>query len=125
MPQPLGFLHSKPLRFFLSGALFTYLGPFLFYHLYYIGPILALLIVELLVHILRFSLYKSFVFSGGNFAVTPSRYIQAILPVLLANLLVVSSLAPYTSRLTVILVSLSISTFLGYLSSSASFKKHL
>ena len=70
------------LRFGLSGVVFTILGPGLFWLAYPLGPFVAVAVAELLVHALRFAIFRKLVFPAHKgYRVSLPRYVLSALPV--------------------------------------------
>ena len=101
------------IRFCLSGAFFTTLGPGLLWLAYPLGAFIAVAISELVAHSLRYLSFRWFVFPASKgYKVTASRYLLSAVPISLTNLLTVTFLRNQLDRttltLTVVLISLSV-----------------
>ena len=89
--------HHAFMRFGLSGAVFTILGPSLFWLAYPLGPFVAVVAAEALVHVLRFTVFRMLVFPANKgYQVSLSRYAISALPVTLAG---VATVAIFRNRL--------------------------
>ena len=104
------------LRFCLTGVVFTFLGPFLFWIAYPLGAFLALAFAELCVHALRFYAFRSVVFPANKgYRVTARRYLLSALPVSLTGLICVAALRTVLDRTSLTVVTALISVSIGFL----------
>jgi len=104
------------IRFSLSGALFTVLGPLLFWSLYPIGALTALVVAEVLVHLIRYVVFCHFVFTRTKgYIVTPRRYLLSTLPVTLFGIAFTWLLSATLGRLLLTLALSSTSMLVGFL----------
>ena len=75
------------MRFGISGAVFTLLGPTLFWILYPLGPYLAAAMTEAFIHAIRFFTFRRLVFPAQKgYRVSPTRYLVSALPLTLRGL---------------------------------------
>ena len=104
------------IRFCLSGAFFTTLGPGLLWLSYPLGAFVAVGISEILAHSLRFVSFRWFVFPASKgYKVTAMRYILSAVPISLANLLTVALLRNQLDRTTLSFSVALISVSMGFL----------
>lgn len=112
------FLNNKAtfLRFGLTGIVFTILGPSIFWLAYPIGPLVAVLVAEIMVHTLRFFTFRMLVFPAGmGYKVNLPRYLISALPVSLTGFLTVAFLRYRLDRTSLTLVGAVISVTVGFL----------
>lgn len=103
------------LRFCLTGVVFTFLGPFLFWTAYPLGAFIALAIAETCVHALRFFTFRSVVFPANHgYRVTAWRYLISALPVSLTSLVCVAALRTVLDRTALTVVTALISIVVGF-----------
>jgi hypothetical protein len=104
------------LRFGLSGAVFTILGPSLFWLAYPLGPFVAVAVSELLVHAVRFTTFRAVVFPANRgYRVNLQRYVLASMPVSLAGLLTVALLRHRLDRTSLTLTTAMIAVLVGFI----------
>ena len=103
-------------RFFLSGIVFTILGPCLFWLAYPMGPFIAAGLAEVAVHSVRFVTFRIFVFPADmGYRVSFPRYLISALPITLAGLTSVAVFRNVLDRTALTLVSALISVVVGFL----------
>jgi putative flippase GtrA len=103
-------------RFFLSGVLFTILGPCLFWLAYPLGPFLAVAMAELAVHSVRFITFRSLVFPAHlGYRVSLPRYVISALPVTLAGFASVALLQQRLDRTSLTLITTANAVVVGFL----------
>lgn len=103
-------------RFFLSGVLFTLLGPCLFWLAYPLGPFLAVALAELAVHSVRFITFRSFVFPARmGYCVSLPRYVISALPVTLAGFVSVALFRHRFDRTSLTLLTTLNAVVVGFL----------
>ena len=103
-------------RFFVSGIVFTILGPCLFWLAYPLGPFLAAALAEMAVHSVRFFVFKKFVFPANmGYRISFPRYLVSALPLTLTGLLSVAFFKTILDRTALTLVSALISVMVGFL----------
>ena len=111
-------------RYWLSGVVFTVLGPGIFWMAFPAGPFLALAISEVSCHFLRYLSFRHFVFPlGKGFHVSVPRYIVAVIPTILANILLVAIFRNLVGRTTLSLLVALFSVSVGYLWSRFVYKQ--
>ncbi len=115
---------SDFVHFFLSGVVFTVLGPCLFWLAYPLGPFLALAIAEVSCHILRYLSFRHLVFPRGHgFHVSVPRYIVAAIPTTLTSIVVVALFRNVVGRTTLTLIGTLLSVSIGFLWSRFVYKQ--
>jgi putative flippase GtrA len=103
-------------RFGLSGIMFTFLGPGLFWLAYPLGPFMAVAVAELIAHALRFIIFRRFVFpTKRGYRVSLARYVVSILPVSLAGVVAVALLRNKLDRTMLTLSIAAIALSVGFL----------
>ena len=103
-------------RFFLSGIVFTVLGPCLFWLAYPMGPFLAAALAEVAVHSVRYFTFKRFVFRAEmGYKVSIVRYLVSALPLTLAGFTSVAVFRNVLDRTALVLASTAISVVVGFL----------
>jgi putative flippase GtrA len=103
-------------RFGLTGVVFTFLGPYMFWLAYPLGPLLAVGIAELSVHSVRFIVFRYIVFPARKgYNVNLKRYLIAILPVSLAGFLCVALFRNHLDRISLTLTAATLSLVIGFL----------
>ena len=103
------------LRFGLSGVVFTILGPGLFWLAYPLGPFVAVAVAELLVHALRFAIFRKLVFPAHKgYRVSLPRYVLSALPVSLTGVIVVALFRHRLDRTTLTLTVALIALVVGF-----------
>ena len=114
-------INSQYTRFFIAGIFFTIFGPSLFIILsLIIEIILASILSEMIIHSLRYKVYKYFVFNKKKS--TPLTYISSIAPISLSNILIVISLKNILNPIYIAIINTFISATIGYLWSKYCFK---
>jgi len=104
------------IRFSLSGMIFTFIGPAIFWLAYPIGDYKALAIAEISVHSLRFLTYRKLVFPvTKGYRVNLPRYILSSLPITLASVALISLLKNRLDRTGLTFAGASTSVFIGFL----------
>jgi putative flippase GtrA len=104
------------LRFGLSGVVFTMLGPSLFWLAYPLGPFVAVALSELLVHAVRFAVFRAVVFPAHRgYRVSLPRYVLSALPVTLTGLLSVALLHNRLDRTALTLTTAVIAILVGFI----------
>lgn len=112
------------LRFSLSGAIFTLLGPGLFWLTYPLGPYAALLIAEICTHSIRFFAFRTVIFPAkSGYHVTPLRYAVSALPLTVIGFASVGLLKNTLGRTSLTLVSTLITLTVGFTWSRLVYKK--
>jgi len=102
-------------RFCLSGAIFTVLGPSLFWLCYPMGPLRAVVIAELAVHGVRFLAFKKLVFPPSRgYHVNLPRYLASALPVSIAGFVTVAVLKSTLDRNLLTLGTTVVSVLVGF-----------
>ena len=102
-------------RFFLSGVLFTFLGPFLFWLAYPLGPFFAVAMAEVSVHCIRFLTFRLLVFPAQKgYRVTLPRYVISALPVTVAGVVTVAAFRKQLNRTELALITAFISVVVGF-----------
>jgi putative flippase GtrA len=103
-------------RFGLTGAIFTFLGPFLFWLSYPLGPFLAAAIAEISVHFIRFFAFRALVFPAHKgYNVNFARYIISALPVTLACFASVALFHSRLDRTSLTVITACIAVSVGFL----------
>ena len=117
------FLMKYPyLKYLVSGSFFTILGPLIFYISTIFFPnILAIIISETVLHIFRYFSYKYFIFPKLNS--NPRKYIFAISPIVLFNLVLVYLSSNYLEPKFIAILMIIFSSSFGYLWSVFILKK--
>ena len=93
-------------RFGISGLIFTFLGPFLFWLAYPLGPLYAVIIADVLVHAIRFLSFKKFVFKKAEgYTVSVINYVISAMPITFLSLIIVSLLKGRLDRTMLTIVS--------------------
>jgi putative flippase GtrA len=106
---------STFLRFGLSGVVFTILGPALFWLVYPLGPFAAVAVAELVVHALRFGIFRKLVFPAQlGYRVSLPRYVLSALPVSLAGVVTVAVFRNRLDRTTLTLTGAIIALVVGF-----------
>jgi putative flippase GtrA len=106
---------SAFLRFGLSGVVFTILGPALFWLAYPLGPFVAVAVAELVVHALRFGIFRKLVFPAQlGYRVSLPRYVLSALPVSLAGMVTVAVFRTRLDRTTLTLTGAIIALVVGF-----------
>lgn len=104
------------MRFGMSGAVFTVLGPALLWCMYPLGPYIAVLLTEACIHIMRFFAFRRLIFPvQKGYRVNPARYLVSALPVTISSLACVALLKDSLNRTTLTLTSAVISLVIGFL----------
>lgn len=103
------------LRFSLSGAVFTILGPSLFWLAYPIGPYPALMIAEVCTHAIRFLTFRIAIFPATKgYRVTPLRYVVSALPLTAISFASVGILRSTLDRTSLTLASSLVTLAAGF-----------
>ncbi len=106
---------SAFLRFGISGVVFTILGPALFWLAYPLGPFVAVAVAELVVHALRFGIFRKLVFPAQlGYRVSLPRYVLSALPVSLAGVVTVAMFRNRLDRTTLTLTGAIIALVVGF-----------
>ena len=106
---------SAFLRYGLSGVVFTILGPALFWLAYPLGPFVAVAVAELVVHALRFGIFRKLVFPAQlGYRVSLPRYVLSALPVSLAGVVTVAVFRNRLDRTTLTLTGAIIALVVGF-----------
>ena len=71
-------------RYALSSIFFTIFGPSFLWLIYPIGPVISVIIVDIVVHSLRYKIFKYFVF--GKSTVNPRSYLYYFFSLFLARI---------------------------------------
>lgn len=104
------------IRYSISGALFTLMGPTFFWILYPIGPYFAVATTEVFMHAIRFYAFRCLVFpKNKGYRVSPSRYIVSALPVTLSSFACVGLLKNSLDRTALALTAALVSIAVGFL----------
>ena len=104
------------MRFSISGVLFTLAGPALFWILYPVGPYLAVVSTEIIIHAIRYFAFRLFIFpQERGYNVSPFRYILSASPITLSSFICVGILKDSLNRTTLTLSSALISMVIGFL----------
>ena len=104
------------MRFGLSGLLFTVLGPTLFWVAYPLGPLVAVAIAELNVHILRFLIFRTVVFPADKgYRVSLPRYAASALPVTIVSVAIVMLLSNRMERTELTVTGALLSLLIGFI----------
>lgn len=104
------------LRFGLTGAIFTVLGPGLFWLLYPLGPFKALALAEVSVHTLRFLAFKTIVFPHKKgYNVDIGSYLISALPISAGAFAIVAILKGILDRTLLTITSTLITVLIGFL----------
>jgi putative flippase GtrA len=102
-------------RYGISGVAFTVIGPSLFWLAYPLGPILAWALAEASCHLLRYTIFRYFVFPRKlGFRVSVPRYLTSMMPTTLSTLALVGSLGQVLSRNTLSLFAAIVSATVGF-----------
>ncbi len=110
-------------KYLANGIFFTLFGPSVFWLAYPLGPIMSLIVSDLVVHFLRFYSFKVFVFrSQAGFSVTPLGYLLSLLPLLLIRLLIIDYLYHTYNRTSLTILLTVISILLGFIFSVSIFR---
>ena len=113
------------LRFSFSGAVFTILGPTLFWLAYPLGAYAALFIAEIFTHSVRFFLFRAFIFPAQKgYHVSLSRYAVSALPLTVISFASVGILKNMLPRTSLTLVSTLITLVLGFAWSRFVYKRN-
>lgn len=103
-------------RFGLTGIVFTFLGPFLFWLSYPLGPFLAVTIAEISVHTIRFFTFRALVFpTHKGYKVNVTRYIVSALPVTLTCFASVALFRNRLDRTSLTIITALIAVGVGFL----------
>lgn len=109
-------LPSSFIRFGLTGIVFTILGPSLFWLAYPLGPLVAIGIAEVSIHMLRYAVFREFVFPRNRgYRVSVPRYIASALPVTITGLISVALLQHQVGRLPLTLINAFLAVVVGFL----------
>ena len=112
-------LNTKPqgslIRFCLTGLVFTFLGPTLFWLAYPLGPFSAIILAEGTIHAIRFNIFRHIVFpESQGYRVNFQRYLASSLPISLAGFISVALLRHHLGRTTLTLATTTISIAIGF-----------
>lgn len=103
------------LRFGVSGVVFTILGPALFWLAYPMGPLVAVGVAELSVHVIRFATFRAVVFPAHKgYRVSLPRYVLSALPVSVSGVVVVAVLRDRLDRSTLTFTGALIALLVGF-----------
>lgn len=103
------------LRFGVSGVVFTILGPTLFWLAYPMGPLVAVGVAELSVHVIRFATFRAVVFPAHKgYRVSLPRYVLSALPVSVSGVVVVAVLRDRLDRSTLTFTGALIALLVGF-----------
>lgn len=103
------------IRFVANGFIFTIIGPVLFWAMYPLGALIGIGISELVLHLSRYRLMKSYVFPASkSYVVSPKRYIVSVIPTVATSLALVSVLSGRLSKAELIAVVTTSNLFVGF-----------
>ncbi|MFN9622130.1 MAG: hypothetical protein ACK587_04760 [Cyanobacteriota bacterium] len=103
------------LRFGLSGVVFTILGPLLFWFAYPLGPLIAIVMAEIIVHSVRYFTFRLLVFPASKgYNVNIQRYVISALPVSLTAFFTVVLLRNRLDRTSLTAIGAIISVGVGF-----------
>lgn len=104
------------MRFSLSGAIFTVIGPAMFWLFYPAGPYLAVAATEIIVHAMRFCTFRHLVFpQQRGYCVSPVRYVVSAFPATLSSFACVGLLKDSLNRTALTLSTALASLVIGFL----------
>jgi hypothetical protein len=103
-------------RFSISGFFFTILGPLMFWLIYPLGAIQAVVISEGTLHTIRFMTFRRFIFPAHKgYNVTKTRYVMACMPITAMSITLVALLSHRLDRATLTLTTSTITIIAGFL----------
>ena len=113
-------------RYLISGIGFTAFGPTVFWLLYPVGATKAIVIAELVIHSIRYTVFKLYVFRGRDgYEVTLIKYILSTIPVVLVTVLTVVIFQRWVGREYLTILTTIMSAALGFLVSKGIYKRSL
>lgn len=117
-------VNSTSLKYLVSGAAFTVLGPVTFTSLFWLGPVTAFIASETLMHTARYFVISRYVFGDKKrFRVTILSYLVTIAPSSGLVLIYVGVMADILGKAVLVLTSAALSVIVGYSLSRIFFRR--